>query len=122
MTVEPLSLFGEPPTPELDVVEARRRQVDAIERAEANADPAWLERAEAILRAMPVGTLFTTDDVWVTLLAEGVETHEPRALGGVTRRLQTEGVIVNTRDYRPSQRPKNHGRPVPVWRRCEPLV
>lgn len=108
MTVEP---------EQLDFDEAMRRQHAAIEQVTENADPTWLEHAERIIVDLPAGTEFTTDDVWVTLLAAGVDTHEPRALGGVTRRLQTGGVIVNTKAYRASQRPANHGRPVPVWRR-----
>lgn len=117
-----MSLFGEPPVGEVDADEARRRQVAALEEVERNAAPEWIAAAETWLRDLPVGTEFTTDDVWVTLLAAGVETHEPRALGGVTRRLQTEGILVNTKNYRPSQRPANHGRPVPVWRRSDPRV
>lgn len=112
------SLFDEP-TAEIDADEAQRQQAAVLEQVVENANPAWIAAAEQLLRDLPIGTCFTSDDVWVHLLAVGVETYEPRALGGVTRRLQTEGVIVNTREYRASARPKNHGRPVPVWRRCE---
>lgn len=87
----------------------------ALVDVEANAAPTWLDVARGIVRAMPPGHEFTTDDVWVSL--GDVRTHEPRAMGAVMRGLQRDGVIVNTRQYRPSERAECHARPIPVWRR-----
>lgn len=87
----------------------------AIEGVEANAHPTWLDLARGIVRAMPPGHEFTTDELWEKL--GDVRTHEPRAMGAVMRGLQRDGVIENTKSYTPSARAECHARPIPVWRR-----
>lgn len=104
-------------TGQLDMTAAFAAADLAIDGVEANAHPTWLDLARAVVLAQPPGSLFTTDVVWVALGDTDVRTHEPRALGAVMRGLQRDGDVVNTRRYEPSQRPKCHARPVPVWRR-----
>lgn len=59
---------------------------------------------------------FTTDDVWQTLGDEGSGGEEPRALGAAMRDAAKARVCEPTTEFRLSQRPCCHRRPVRVWR------
>lgn len=104
---------------QLDLTAAFAAAELAIDGVEANADTSWLDVARGVVRSIPIGLTFTTDDVWRALARASVtvSTHEPRAMGAVMRGLQRDGVVVNTRTYQPSARPECHARPIPVWRR-----
>lgn len=100
-----------------DYLAASEAKEKAIDRAASGASPEWVTSVSGIIRAFD-GEFFTTDDVWRVCQEQGVEEpREPRALGAVMRDLAREGVIVATRDYRPSVRVACHSRPVRVWRR-----
>lgn len=101
---------------QLDLTAAFAAADLAIDGVEVNADVTWLDVARGIVRAMPPGREFTTDDLWSQL--DGVRTHEPRAMGAVMRGLQRDGDVVNTKQYQPSARAECHARPIPVWRRA----
>lgn len=100
-----------------------------IAAAQANAHPAWMRMMEECLRhcAQYLGE-WTNDDVFAefdqrarlmeSLGAKAPTTHEPRALGAITRKLARQGVIEKTGEYRPSNRKTNHAQPIPVWRRA----
>lgn len=88
----------------------------ALDKVEANADPAWLGVAKRVVwQLVREGEPFTTDDCWVRLSALGVTTHEPRALGAVIRAAARAGFIRSTGEYRKTSRPEAHSRPIPVW-------
>jgi hypothetical protein len=95
----------------LDVLAARD---EAIERVDANANSEW--KHVAYVTALEVAQRlhrFTSDDVWNALT--NVNTHEPRAMGAVMKRLHKEGHITPTTDFITSTSPRSHGRPVRVW-------
>jgi hypothetical protein len=86
-----------------------------MDAAVAGADEGWLRAAKQELAALIQSRQpWTTDIVWFRLEALGVETPEPRALGGLIRSAARAGLIVQ-RGYTPSTRPECHARPVSVW-------
>lgn len=86
---------------------------EKIAQAVDHADQDWLAMADILLRqAARLGIDFTTDEVMEQLAASGVTTHEPRALGGVVRRLIRSGVIVQVGWTRSRRR---HSSPIPVY-------
>ena len=97
----------------LSASEAKRQ---AIERVRAHADPNWMVRARrAVMQVALAKGVFTSDDVWAVLGDD--RPPEPRALGAVLTQLAHDLKIEPTSDYRDSDRPECHGRPVRVWRR-----
>lgn len=89
---------------------------EALERVEANADKDWMRAARDAVAALALaGGSFTTDDAW-KLLREVPVPREPRAMGAVIRELARMGLILPTGEYRKSERPDCHRRPVAVWR------
>ena len=105
MIVNEMTLF--------DPVTAKAVTDEAVERAGAHADAAWLRSALAAVELAARGrSLFTTDDVYEYL--EG-STHEPRAMGAVMRKAAAAGLCVATDYYRPSARPAAHQNPKRVW-------
>lgn len=85
----------------------------AIDRVEANADSEWADRALDAVRAVARRkATFIVDEVWQEL---GEEPKEPRAMGAVIRRAASEGVIVATPKYEPSERVTAHRNPRRVW-------
>lgn len=89
---------------------------DALKRVEKNASMSWMvEARDYVLRLAP-GTEFTADDVWVAL---SNETHEPRALGAVMRKLSAIKAVVATGVYRASRLPRRHARPIMIWKRLD---
>lgn len=88
---------------------------EAIRRAAEHADPDWkIEALAAGRRVAARLRLLTSDDVRREI--RGADTHEPRALGAVMRRLASEGVIVATDRYAKSGRVEAHDRPMRLWR------
>ena len=89
----------------------------AIERVRRAADLDWLAMAEAA--ALSLRGSFTTDDVVALFPEGGPETHEPRALGAVMRRLAKAGAIRATPHYIESKSETCHRRPKRVWESVE---
>ena len=105
----------------LDPEETRRVIEDAVERAEDLLDDDQkMELLEAIRQAAASNQILTSDQVWDCL--EQIEDDEHNehdyrsALGPRMREAADIGWIINTGDYRPSQRPSTHGRPLRVWK------
>ena len=88
----------------------------ALEKVESNADPEWkaaaLEAVRSCAKNMPE---FTTDQVWRILARTDYGTHEPRAMGAIMRQAVSLGWVKPTDQYRTSERPECHKRPVKVW-------
>lgn len=95
--------------------QARDRDMERVERA---ADPEWKDAAyDAVVqtaREIPRG--FIVDDVWHRIPRTIEAPLEPRAMGPVMRRAQSDGVIVPTNEYRASARVTAHRNPRRVWR------
>lgn len=101
--------FG-PPT------DAQQAADKAIDRATFNANQAWTDEAFVTACSMAMGqATFTARDIRAAM-PEDVDTHEHRAMGGVMRRLQAEGIIAATKNYKASGDLVNHNGPVRVWR------
>ena len=107
------------------ISEAQRKRDEAVASVTANATPGF--RAQLIDAVKTVATTrsrFTVDDVWVHLettniayaLVPATIPGDRRALGGIMRILEKEGVIRQTGYYRPS--PRRHMTPQRVWRRA----
>ena len=86
----------------------------AIAQVEENADRAWLEAAEQIIRGLTAGTRFIGEQIVDRVTEKGFVTHDLRAMGPVMQRLRREGVIEHTGEYRPAR--TSHGSPKPLWR------
>jgi len=84
----------------------------ALARVEANAPKKWMEKAEReLLQLLQNRVFISTDELWKVLDAP----PEPRAMGAVMRKAQKNGWIRPSDQYKPSNRPKCHGRPVRIW-------
>lgn len=101
-----------------DPDEGARRRDEALARVEEHAPEDWNAVAtRAVLSCADRLYKFTTDDVWWQLEELGTSPPpEPRALGAVVRRLALAGRIVNTGEWRKSDRAAAHRRPISVWR------
>ena len=89
---------------------------EGADRAEANANQAWLAAASRAVQIVAATMVtFTTDDVHSQLASMGVETHDTRALGNVVRNAVRAGWCTQTDTYRASKRPESHARPIRVW-------
>jgi hypothetical protein len=77
----------------------------------------WVDRAEklAVKWIKEEGTIFSTDTLWDVVREAGTP-REPRAMGALVRRLNRNGLIASTREFKPSYRRSCHSRPVRVWR------
>ena len=85
------------------------------ERSYGAADETWKQTAWdiAIETSMELEE-WTTDDLWQRGLPD---VKEPRALGGILRRLSRSGIIETTDRVRTSNRhEQNHGRKLQIWR------
>lgn len=89
----------------------------AIQQAADNADPDWMADAHTALRWCATHYYeFSANDVWNRMQAASSTTHEPRAMGAVMREAAKANVIAKTDRAVPSQIPRQHHRPVAVWR------
>jgi hypothetical protein len=103
-----------------DAALGEARKEEAVTRVEANASRAWLDAAwNAVIVVCLEHRQYervTSDDVWRVLLDEDAPSpHEPRAMGPIMRRAVAEGRLTATADFRPSELPQNHRRPVRVY-------
>ncbi len=99
---EPPSLFDDPLTPVLDAVAA-------------NAGEEWITHAlDAIRSAALIYSELTVDQVW-PYVTEAV--HDRKAMGAAMRRAAMAQLIERQHgEFRISERPDTHGRPVALWR------
>ncbi len=95
--------------------EGERRKRDAMRRVESHADTDWKAAAqETIRRCAMRAYLITSDHVWANM-PDGVETHEPRAMGPEMKRAQRLGWI-EPYDFVLCKRPSRHRAPIQRWR------
>ena len=97
-----------------NAAEGVRRREEAIATV---AEHAWPEDKRALLSAVLVVAErqdeLTSDDVWIEA---GVVVDEPRLMGAIMRGAQARGWIVPLDEWRLSERPECHRRPLRVWR------
>lgn len=98
---------------EFDLDQGRSARDQAIrdvgDHAEEEADRLY----EAACSVARLGEPFTTDDVWKA--AGPCESHDPRVMGAVMRRLQRAGHARPTNRYESSELVACHARPKRVW-------
>tara|TARA_Y100001963_G_C6792589_1_gene456486 strand:- start:8907 stop:9212 length:306 start_codon:yes stop_codon:yes gene_type:complete len=89
---------------------------EAIWAAYTHSPSEWRLMAEEAVKEVALNIYtFTTANVWYQLEEWGYQKPpEPRALGGVMRRLKRDGVIEPTGQYRNCG--IRHGSPLTVWR------
>ena len=85
------------------------------ERSYGAADDRWKKIAwEIAIRTSNELEEWTTDELWNRGLPH---VKEPRALGGVLKRLSNAGIIEKTNRVKTSERhEQNHGRTLTIWR------
>jgi hypothetical protein len=101
-----------------DPVASQEAAEEAIGQATEAADPDWKEAARSAVRRVAYRQrFFTTDDIWGAIDAIDPEasTHEPRAMGGILRWAQDEGLASNTERVQKTARVAAHRRPLAVW-------
>jgi hypothetical protein len=85
----------------------------AIRRGSHAADPAWVAAANQIMWDLCASSVeFTTDEAMEALEELGVETHDPRALGGVVRRFLNKGLMTEVGTTKSRRR---HGARIPIY-------
>jgi hypothetical protein len=110
--------YGRPNNPIMDAksitfdVDAAKRERDkAVDRSNANADPAWREAYfGALVDVARVKEYFTADDIWERLakVEHAANTRDNRAAGGCITRAKRDGVIRLTDRVEPSRRKHCH--------------
>jgi len=108
----PVSLFDEPAA---IPVESPPTEAAAIKSVAANAGSAWMRHASSAIRAAAHrSSTITVDDVHPFLTEQP---HDLRALGAAMRQAARDGFIERIPgEYRTSERPETHSRPLAVWR------
>lgn len=92
-----------------------RLRDEAIKKADDNASMTWKHDATAALhRVCRRQHKLTTDDVWAEL-ASAETPREPRAMGAIMQKAYKGGIIQPTDNWRLSNRPACHRRPLRVW-------
>jgi hypothetical protein len=105
---DPRALPDEPPT--------ARPEATAMRSVERNAGRAWSNHVLDVTRRVATTSAELTVDDITPHIAEPV--HDTRALGPVMRRAARLGYIRPTGQYRTSERPETHSRPLRVWASC----
>ena len=92
---------------------------ESITASYENSAREWRQLARrAVMYCARTFETFTTEKVWIVLDEAGHERPpEPRALGGVMRRVRREGFIEATGGVVCGS--MRHGAPLREWRRCE---
>jgi len=83
---------------------------DAIERVVKNAGHDFTAQVWAVIRAMPIGTLFTGEDLRHQCEALGIYPHHHNAWGGVMARFDCSPLIKKTGRRIKMQDVKSHAR------------
>jgi hypothetical protein len=81
-----------------------------------DAGPAWMDKAEALIRTRLGGTEVLAESFRLLCEEEGIKPHHPNAWGGLTNRLIRHGVLVDTGRIAKSTAPRSHARRQPIWR------
>jgi hypothetical protein len=72
---------------------------------------------EAFLGHLPVGALFTADEIHAFWQERGLgEPHHVNVFGAILRKARLRGLLVPTGSFRPSRRTARHGSLIPVYR------
>lgn len=86
-----------------------------IDQAVNAASVDWLSAARTHLEALAyLGALFTSEDILDAVERQGLTTRDTRALGGVLRKAQRDGLIRPV-GWETAQRPTRHSAPVRRW-------
>lgn len=97
----------------------RDRAIFAGQIGAETRDPGWAMRCMgAVERCARERAEFTSGDVWGYLSAADRQMGDGRALGGVMRGAQRDGLIVPTPRFRPSPLRSRHHAPARVWASC----
>lgn len=101
----------------LDPERTRALAEEGIAKVAGNSEAlkAWLRGGvESVARRLP---RFTADDVWEALGAGPEDRSAGSTLGSVMRAAKDDGLceLVRPAEYRTSNRPETHGRPLRVW-------
>ncbi|MGB0911055.1 MAG: hypothetical protein ACPGYT_11895 [Nitrospirales bacterium] len=86
---------------------------DGVAAADAHASEAWKVKADRVLDEVAKQFEFITSDMLWGSLDVPVEA---RALGGVFVRARARGIIEPTQTWKASGIPKQHARPLKVWK------
>jgi len=87
----------------------------ALEQVEGAADREWKDEAlEAVYKTALQMPSFIVDEVWGRL-ADGVDTHDLRAMGPVMKKAQSMGYIIPTERYQLTARASSHRSPRRIW-------
>jgi hypothetical protein len=92
-----------------------KQRDNAIDTVEAHANEDWAENAYITgMRLARHQTTLMSEDIWDAMNTTE-QTHEPRAMGAVMRRLHRDRVITPTEVFTRSTSPRGHGRPSRIW-------
>lgn len=86
---------------------------EAIESVGAHAGDEWRDHALEAVRCAATAFQYLTVDHVHLYLSEAP--YDMRSLGSVMREAAKRGWITSTGDYRTSNRPETHSRPLRVW-------
>ena len=94
---------------------AQAGEVAASKAADA-ADSLWRYHAKKMVAALALERVpFTAPGILTDLRDRGIDTPEPRAIGGLIQSAARAGLIRPTGRYVKSPNPEQHGRPVAEW-------
>ena len=89
----------------------------SVEEARRGANKDWFAHAMRGVRVLAKRQQYVcSDDVWQWLRPLELSTPEPRAMGAVMSNSYRDSVITPTTDWRVSERPACHGRPIRLWK------
>lgn len=81
-----------------------------------NAGQSWQSAATQLIQDELAGREVLAEE-WRLLCEEhGIRPHHPNAWGGLTNRLVSMGVIIDTGRISKSRDPRSHARRQPIWR------
>lgn len=89
----------------------------ALTRVLTNAGPDWREQVDAVVAALAVGTLVTSEDIRLACAERGIVPHVANAWGGIVNRLIRSGVLEPTGQRVAMRAPGSHARKTDVYRR-----
>ena len=100
-----------------DYLEGQRLAEQGMTAAIEHAGTEWEQAADQAVRTVArLRVTFTADDVWDYVFHHHLpEPPNRAALGAVFKALSRAGIIRQTGEWRNSQRPETHTRPLRVW-------
>lgn len=87
-----------------------------IEEGEANADEIWKAAARDAIHYVARRQYELTSEDVLDAIEIDITTHDARALGGLMRTAQAQGLITPTMSFRKATRASRHSAPIRVWR------